>query len=247
MPEKRFLAGQVAWVSGAGRGIGRTIAQRLAEAGALVCLGGRRLDALQQVAGIIRADGGKAEAIELDVTRLESVQAFGATAIERTGPPSIVVNNAGWALFRSMADMEAEDFDRQIDVNLKGPWYLIKEALPHLRRLGGGTILNIGSIAGRVAFKRGSGYCPAKAGLHALTEVLLHELRDDGIRAVTIAPGSVQTGFHKEALPGAHHNDQTWMLDPGTIADACLHVLSLPENALVNYYEVRPLRTGKQS
>ncbi len=198
------------------------------------------------MAEIVRANGGRAEAIALDVTKYESVREFARLAVERTGPPSILVNNAGWGLFREMEHLAPGDFDAQIDINLKGPWYLTKEALPHLKRLGGGHILNIGSIAGRVSFKRGSGYCPAKAGLHALTEVLLHELREDGIRATTIAPGSVETRFHHEALPAAHHNDQSWMLEPETIAEACLHVLSLPDNALVTYYEVRPLRTPKQ-
>ncbi len=205
------------------------------------------MEALRQVAEVIRANGGQAEVFELDVTRYESVQQFARAAVEHTGPPSILVNNAGWGLFRDMEFLSPEDFDRQIDINLKGPWYMTKEALPHLKRLGGGSILNIGSVAGRVAFKRGSGYCPAKAGLHSLTEVLMHELRTDGIRATTIAPGSVETRFHKEALPAAHHNDQSWMLEPETVAEACLHVLALPDNALVNYYEVRPLRTGKQN
>lgn len=240
---EKFLTGRTAWVTGASRGIGRVIAMTLARAGATVVLGARSTDALETVAETIRNGGGTAHAVTLDVASAESVSAFNAAAVAAAGPPAILVNNAGTGLFRDFKDMTPEDFNRQIDVNLRGPWLLAHEAEPHMRRLGEGWIINISSIAGRVPFKRGTAYCAAKAGLNAMSEALMLELREHHIRVVTIAPGSVDSAFHRGALPSAHHNDQTWMLEPEAIADAVLHVLRAPDNALVNYYEVRPLLT----
>src|SRR5690606_18082576 len=95
-------------------------------------------------------------------------------------------------------------------------------------------------IAGTHAFKRGTAYCAAKAGLNAMSEAMMLELREFGIRVTSIAPGSVQTGFHAQALPAANQKDQSWMIAPETIGDACVHVLTLPENAMVSHYEIRP-------
>lgn len=191
------------------------------------------------------SEGGELHPIDLDVSRPDSVAAFAAAAVERAGPPSILVNNAGAGLFRDVDAMEVADFDRQIDVTLKGPWYMARAAVPHMKRLGGGRIVNISSIAGSVSFARGSAYCAAKAGVNAMSGALMAELRQYGIGVTVVAPGSVETGFHRDALPNAHHHDQSWMLAPETIADAVLHVLTMPENALVSHYEVRPLRPAK--
>jgi NAD(P)-dependent dehydrogenase (short-subunit alcohol dehydrogenase family) len=177
----------------------------------------------------------------LDVASHASVAEFAKAAVDLAGPPAILVNNAGTGLFRDIDAMEVADFDRQIDVTLKGTWYLCHAAVPHMKRLGGGRIINISSIAGSVSFARGSAYCAAKAGVDAMSRALLLELRSHGIGVTIIAPGSVETGFHREALPAGHHNDQSWMLAPETVAEACLHVLSLPDSAVVSHYEIRPL------
>lgn len=210
-----------------------------------MCAGSRDLENLNQLREVAAAEGHLIHPIELDVSSHESVARFAASAIELAGPPSILINNAGTGLFRDMEAMEVADFDRQIDVNLKGPWYITHAAVPHMKRLGGGRIVNISSIAGTVSFARGSAYCAAKAGLRAMSEALMLELRQHGIGVTVIAPGSVETGFHRDALPSAHHNDQSWMLTPESIADACLHVLATPDVALVSNYEIRPLKPGK--
>lgn len=200
---------------------------------------------LGQLSEIARAGGHTIHPIPLDVSSNESVTEFAARAVELAGPPSALVNNAGVGLFRDIDAMDPADFDRQIDVTLKGTWYLTRAAVPHMKRLGGGRIVNVTSIAGSVSFARGSAYCAAKAGVEAMSRALVMELRQFGIGVTILAPGSVETGFHRDALPSAHHNDQSWMLLPETIADACIHVLTMPENALVSHYEVRPLKPGK--
>ncbi|MCC6547977.1 SDR family NAD(P)-dependent oxidoreductase [Candidatus Sumerlaeota bacterium] len=237
---------KTAWVTGASRGIGRAIAVALARSGAVVCAGARSLDGLHQLEEVMRAEKKALHPLELNVASRESVDAFAAKALEAAGPPSIVVNNAGLGIWKDIDLLDPKDFEEQIDVNLKGPWYVIRAAVPHLKRLGSGHIINVSSIAGRVAFKRGTGYCASKAGLNAMSDVLMQELREFGIKVTVIAPGSVETGFHAQALPSAHHGGMDWMLEPETIAEAVLHVLALPENALTNYYEVRPLKPAKK-
>ena len=236
---EQFLMDQVAWVSGASRGIGRAVAVALAEAGADVCIGARTREDLDQLAEVL---GGKGHAIELDVSSKESVQEFSRRAVEAAGPPDILINNAGTGLFQDIDIMRTEDFDRQIDVTLKGPWYLTKEAAPLMKKQGGGLVINISSIAGRSPIKRGSAYCAAKAGLNMMMECLMLELRDWNIAVSTIAPGSVDTSFHQGASPQANPKDQSWMLTPDALSEAVLHLLSRPGNTLVNYYEVRPLQ-----
>lgn len=245
MHNERFLNGKTAWITGASRGIGRAIATALARAGAEVCMGARSIEDLAQAASVINAEGNKAHAISLDVSDKNSVAEFARAAVEKCGPVDILVNNAGLGIFKDFDQMDIETFERQITVGLMGPWYMAHHAVPHMKNSGAGAVINISSIAGRVPFRRGTGYNAAKAGLNAMSEAMMLELRDYGIRVVTIAPGSVETGFHRTALPQAHVKDNSWMLEPESIAEACLHVLRLPENALVNYYEIRPLKPAK--
>lgn len=173
------------------------------------------------------------------------MQEFARRAVEAAGPPSILINNAGIGLFKDVDQMDPADFDRQIDTTLKGPWYMIRAAVPEMKLLDGGHIINISSIAGRVGFKRGSAYCAAKAGVNLMSDCLMQELREDGIKVTVLAPGSVDSRFHQEALPAAHQKDNSWMLTPEEIADAVLHLLCQPGNVLTNYYEVRPREVGK--
>lgn len=244
MPAKP-LHERISWVTGASRGIGRAIAIALARAGSTAILAARSVEDCRQTAEILRAEGLSAHAEHLDVTNKESIAAFVEKAVKVAGPPSILVNNAGGGLFKDMTEMPIEEFDRQIDVNLKAPWYMARAAAPHMKRFGQGHIINISSIAGEHSFKRGTAYCATKAGLNAMSEAMMLELREFNIRVTVIAPGSVQTGFHAEALPAANLKDQSWMIDPETIGAACLHVLTLPENATVSHYEIRPTQPVK--
>lgn len=228
------------WVTGASRGIGKAIAFALAGAGAQVCFGARNPEQIQQMETLLRQKGCKAHGFVLDVSQWDSVVSFCEKAVEASGLPDILVNNAGSGLFQDLDMMSPEVFNHQIDVNLKGPWFMMRNVVPFMKKLGGGTIINISSLAGTKAFKRGTAYCAAKAGLNMMGECLMIELREFGIRMVTVAPGSVDTGFVQNALPLAHNSDQSWMLEPETIAQSCLHLLTQPEGALVSYYEIRP-------
>lgn len=242
---KAFLGGKVAWVTGAGRGIGRAVSMALARAGATVVVGARTEAEVAQLTESLQAEGHRAAGLVLNVADAASARRFAEESVERFGPVSILVNNAGLGRFKDFLEMSFEDFDLQIDVNLKGTWYMARLAAAQMALQGEGSIINVSSIAGEHAFKRGSAYCAAKAGVNAMSEVLMMELRELGIRVTTIAPGSVQTGFHREALPAANQKDDSWMLQPEDVAEAVLHVLGAPEHALISHYEVRPLLTGK--
>jgi NAD(P)-dependent dehydrogenase (short-subunit alcohol dehydrogenase family) len=218
----------------------------LAKEGARVCLGARSTEDLRQVCEVIRADGGAAEFAELDVSRWDSVEAFSRKAIELLGPPSVLVNNAGYGLFRDFDVMTPEEFDRQVDVTLKGAWYMTRAAVESLKFNGQGDVVMISSLAAEHSFKRGSAYCAAKAGLNAMAECLMLELREMGIRVTTICPGSVSTRFHRDALPAANPSDQSWMVEAETIAEAVLYALKAPRGASVTRVDVRPSMPAKK-
>ncbi len=241
------LEGKTAWVTGASRGVGRAIAIALAKEGVKVALGARSLDEMRQIVEVIKSDKGEAECFQLDVANRESVKEFSASAVKAFGAPDILINNAGYGLFKEIDRLDEEEFDQQVDVTLKGTWYTTKSAVPHMKKQGYGRIINISSIAGKVSFARGSAYCAAKAGLNAMSEALMLELREFGISVSVLAPGSIQTSFHQQALPQANFKDNNWMLLPENVAESCIHILKQPDGVLVNYYETRPLTTGKSA
>lgn len=241
MREQRPLLGTTAWVTGASRGIGRAVALKIARLGAVVCAGARNQEALRQLSEAATVDSATIHALPLDVSSFSACEEFAAKAEELAGPPTYLINNAGYGLFQDLDVMSPEEFSRQIDVNLKGPWHMIKLAAPGMKNLGRGTIINVSSIAGRSPFQRGAAYNAGKAGLNLMSEALMMELRDSNIRVAVVAPGSVDTQFHGDALPRAHPKDQDWMLEPEHIADSIVHIIQLPDKALTNYYEIRPL------
>lgn len=239
------LTGRVAWVTGASRGVGLATALRLARAGATVCLGARSLDALQQSVRVLAGEGRTAFAVALDLADPDSIAAFAREAEERAGHPTILVNAAGVGLFQDIDVLPPAEFERMVRVNLTGPWHLTRAAVPSMKRAGRGHVINVGSIAGEVAFRRGAGYCATKAALHRLTEALFLELREFGIALTLLQPGSVDTRFHREAMPSSAPKDQSWMLEPETVAEAALFALLQPPGAVVSHLEVRPLVAGK--
>ncbi len=193
------IDGRVALITGASRGLGRHMASTLARAGAHVALGARDTEALAEVASAIRAAGGRAVTVPLDVTDAESVQGFVAAA-EVLGPISIVVNNAGIADALPWHAQEEDDWDRVIATNLKGVWLVAQAAARRMRQHGGGSIINIASILGLVAEPGLPAYCASKAGVVNLTRALAIDLARHGIRVNAIAPGYFETDINREYL-----------------------------------------------
>ena len=200
------LSGQVAFVTGASSGLGAHFAQTLAEAGAKVVIGARRADRLVDLAGCITSKGGKALAVDLDVTDAGSITTAVAAAEDGLGPISILVNNAGIPPKDLSLEMEEAEWDSVMDTNLKGAWLMAREVGRRMVAHGnGGRIINIASVLGwRTVAKRVQSYAISKAGMVSLTETLALELGRDGILVNAIGPGYIKTELNTGFLESSY-------------------------------------------
>jgi NAD(P)-dependent dehydrogenase (short-subunit alcohol dehydrogenase family) len=241
------LTGRVALVTGGTRGIGEGIARALSDAGAAVAFTGRDEARLTSVARDMAARTGRptgerrVEAIHADVR--DPAQA--AAAVDRTvsqfGGLDILVNNAGVGVFTTVADMTIEQWHTVIDTNLSGVFYCCHAAIPHLKKRGGGWIINISSLAGKNVVNGGAAYCASKAGLNAFSEVLLQEVRQDNIRVSYIMPGSVATEFGY-----GDPNKNTWALTSEDVAQVVTDLLAMPARSLPSRVELRPSKPPRK-
>ena len=231
------LEGKVAVVTGASKGIGKAIAGSLADAGVKVVLAARTHHTVEQVAADLRETGADAFAVPTDVTDADAVQNLIQRTIGTYQKLDILINNAGNGIFGTVADFDLSDWDSVINSNLKGVFLCAKYALPHLLTQGEGQIINVLSIAAKVAFPASSAYCAAKAGALALTKVLAAEVRDQNIRVTAVLPGSVETPFWDD-IP--QHPDFEKMLKPEHVANAVLSVCQQPVGMVTEEIVVMP-------
>lgn len=195
-PAAFSLRGKVAIVSGASRGIGEAIARTYAEAGAQVVLASRKIDGLSAVAETINTAGGEALAIAAHMGEPDSIRALVARTVEAFGGVDIVVNNAATnPQFGPIMDSEDSMWDKILDVNLRGYFRLIREAVPHMTARGGGKAINIASVAGLVVSPGMGLYGISKAAVLMLTRTLAVELAAQNIQVNAIAPGFIRTRF----------------------------------------------------
>jgi NAD(P)-dependent dehydrogenase (short-subunit alcohol dehydrogenase family) len=193
-------------ITGGGTGIGRAIAIALAGAGAHVAITGRRRDVLEETAAEIEGRGGEALCVPGDVSRPRDTEATIQAVTDRFDTLHILVNNAGVARGGPIEGMSTEDIDLVVDVDLKGPIYMIRSALPWLREHrndGGAAVLNVGSSVTLGPIKNFSVYSAAKAGLDMITRCLALELASDGIRVNAVCPGIVRTPIFETMMPSA--------------------------------------------
>jgi 3-oxoacyl-[acyl-carrier protein] reductase len=221
--------GSVAIVTGATRGMGRAISGRLAAAGAKTVLVARGEEGLRRTEQEIRDTGGEAAAFATDVTDRASVEAMVAAVLERYGRVDLLVNCAFWGPPGSIMRTDEEFWDRTLDTTLKGPYLCARAVYPAMRDQGAGTIVNIGSLAGKVGEDNRTAYCAAKWGLEGLTAALQVELHPQGIRVHLISPGATDTSFWSENAPGLTADQLERFIPPETVADAVMWVLSTPE------------------
>lgn len=197
------LTGKNVVITGASSGIGRATALEMARRGANVILAGRRADRLEQVAAECRALGVSAMAVSTDVTKPEQC----ARLAEMAGPVDVLVNNAGFANFDSIADAKLDDLHAMMDTNYFGTVNCTKAFLPAMLQRRSGTIVNVSSIAGIMGFARMGGYCATKFAVIGFTETLRDEVLDRGVRVALVNPGTTETEFFETAerdkMPGA--------------------------------------------
>jgi NAD(P)-dependent dehydrogenase (short-subunit alcohol dehydrogenase family) len=235
------LDGRTAIVTGGSRGIGFAIAQALLDRGARVAITGLDEARLERARAELSSSG-VVEAVRADVKRSEDVARMVDRSVEVLGGLDILVNNAGVGRFASAADLSLEDWRDVIETNLSGVFYCCHFAIPHLRRRGGGWIINISSLAGRNAFPGGTAYCASKAGLNAFSEALMQEVRYDSIRVSCVMPGSVSTEF---GGPGAA--EMPWKLTGGDVARVVVDLLQHESRSLPSRIELRPSQPPRKS
>jgi NAD(P)-dependent dehydrogenase (short-subunit alcohol dehydrogenase family) len=234
------FSGQVVLVTGAGTGIGRDIAAGFVREGAKVALVGRRLEKLEEAGAGLPA--GQVRLLVCDVGDREAVQGMAAKVEVELGAVQVLVNNAGTNTNpRSMAQISDEDWDLTLATNLTGAFNCARAVLPAMRRLRGGVIINISSIAGLRASKlAGAAYSAAKHGMMGLTHVINEEEREHGIRACAICPGEVETPILDLRPEPASQEDRARMLKPEDIAAAALFVAGLPPRACIPELVIKP-------
>ncbi len=192
------LAGKVAIVTGASRGIGAAIAQTYAQAGAQVVLASRKAEALTEVAEAIRAAGGAATVIAAHMGEQADITNLVRQTVATYGGVDIIVNNAATnPHFGPLLTSEESMWDKTLDVNLRGYYRLIREVVPHLAARGGGKIINMASVAGLAPQPGMALYCISKAAVVMLTETLAVELGPQNIQVNAIAPGFIKTAFSR--------------------------------------------------
>jgi 3-oxoacyl-[acyl-carrier protein] reductase len=239
------LSGRAAIVTGGSRGIGFGIARALLQRSADVVITGTNQETLDGGVRELRAEstGGSVEGVRADVRNYAEVEQLMRTTATRHGGLDILINNAGVGAFGAVADMSIDEWHSVIDTNLTGVFYCCHAAIPHLRRRGGGWIINISSLAGKNAFVDGAAYCASKAGLNQFSEALMQEVRHDGIRVSYVMPGSVSTDFGGRER-GAAKSD--WALQVDDIAQVVVDLIAHPARSLPSRVEIRPARPPKK-
>jgi len=232
------LEGKVALITGGSKGIGFAIAEALVSQGARVMITGRDAADLERAQARL---GPRALSVSADARLADEVERAVQATVDGHGGLDVLVNNAGIGIFKNAADMSSAEWQSIIDTNLSGVFYYCHAAIPHLRRRGGGWIVNISSLAGKNPFTGGAAYCASKAGLNAFSEALMQEVRYDNIRVTYVMPGSVATGFSGRGEPGK----ADWKIQPEDIGQMVLDLLAMPPRSLPSRVEMRPSRPQK--
>ena len=230
------LNDKVAVVTGGSRGIGAAIARRFSAEGARVAVIYKAAaEAADEVVTSIEAAGGEATAIRCDVAQTSDCNSMAADVAAAFGGADILVNNAGIHLLTDLGQTTEDQWDRQMDTNVKGAYFAAQALLPQMMARGGGKIINIGSIVGETAFMRSAVYCASKGALKLLTKSLALDLRPHNIQVNTLSPGCVATDMnaryrveiegYAESLQGRFGPGDPWMT-PDDMAGTALYLAS---------------------
>ncbi|MDQ8187423.1 SDR family oxidoreductase [Pelagicoccus sp. SDUM812002] len=240
------IAQKVVLITGASSGIGEATARHLAAEGAKVVVGARRTERLERLVAEIRSAGGIADFHTLDVTSLESMRAIAAFALELYGRIDVWVNNAGVMPLSPMAELRVDEWNRMIDVNLRGVLHGIAAVLPHFADRKEGQIVNVSSIAGHHVWPSCAVYSGTKFAVRAISEGLRQESKD--IRVTIISPGAVESELADSitspatAAAVAEHFRQD-MLAPDAVARSVAYAIEQPADVDVNEITIRPVRS----
>lgn len=226
------LKNQTAVITGAGKGIGRAVAEALAAEGVHLGLIARTASDLESLRSELKEKYGVNVFVQAaDVSARTEIEAAVQALHEQLGAIDILINNAGIASFGKLVEMDPEEWERIIRVNLMGAYYTTRAALPFMIEQNSGNILNVASTAGERGFATGSAYCASKAALISMSEALMQEVRKSNIRVVTLNPSTVNTELaSNNNLP---IGDEDRMMQPKDVADLALATLKLPARVFV--------------
>jgi 3-oxoacyl-[acyl-carrier protein] reductase len=227
-----------AFVTGATQGIGRATAFALGRAGYRVGVCARTASKVETILSELRAEGIEAAGAAADVADPEQVRRSVALVIEQLGEIGVLVNNAGVLIARPFEELTLEDWDVTMATNLRSLYLVTREVLPGMRRRREGTIVNVASLAGRNGFAGGTAYTASKHAVLGFARSLMLEVRKEGVRVVTVCPGSVDTGMLVDQPMLSPNRER--ILQPEDVADAILHAVRLPGRALVSELDIRP-------
>ncbi|PSQ99795.1 MAG: oxidoreductase [Bacteroidetes bacterium QS_9_68_14] len=240
------LAGHSAIVTGASSGIGEATARYLADAGASVALAARRVERLEALQDDIESSGGTAIVVETDVTDRDQVQALADETQSEFGGIDILINNAGLMPLSYMKNLHEEEWERMVDVNLKGVLYNIGAVLPVMTEQESGHIVNISSVAGRRVMPGGAVYSATKFGVRALSEGMRNELGPQGIRVISVEPGAVDTELPETITDEELMDDMEGLmsgfeiLESEDIAQKILEAVASPQRVDVEEIVIMP-------
>lgn len=230
------LAGKVALVTGASKGIGFAIAEALLKSGAKVFICGRDKRDLNQAIEWL-SKFGPVEGDVCDVRSEDQVRMLVDECERRLGSLDVLVNNAGVGYFgKTVEDLSGDDFRQTLETNLNGVFYACHYAIPQMKKRGGGYIFNISSLAGQNPHPKMAAYNASKFALNGFSEALMQEVRQDNIKVSYICPGSVNTAFGGDSPSDAN----AWQLQPNDIAQMIIDLLEMPSRALPSKVEIRP-------
>lgn len=233
------LRDRVALVTGGSSGIGRAVATALGGAGCRIAICARTEDDLERTAEWLAAEGVEVLALPADVSREEDVDRLAETVADEMGGPDILVNNAGTARFGRFDELDVRDFDEVFGVNVRGLFLVSRAVVPGMMKRGEGVIVNVASLAGKNAFAGGAVYAASKHAVMGLSRCMMLDLREHGIRVLTVCPGSVDTSFFDEQ--DRFDPDRGSILMPETVADLVVHAVRLSDRGTVSEVEIRPV------
>jgi NADP-dependent 3-hydroxy acid dehydrogenase YdfG len=245
--ETEGIAGKVVVITGASSGLGEATARRLSAHGATVVLGARRTDRIEALAAEITKAGGKAIAVATDVTDAAQVQRLVDAAVEQFGRIDVMLNNAGLMPHSPLERRKIADWDRTIDVNIKGVLYGIAAALPYMQKQNGGHFINVSSVAGHKVRPAGAVYSATKTAVRVISEGLRQEVKPWNIRTTIISPGAVATDLPKsitepDVAKGVGDFYEEYAIPADSFARAVAFAMSQPEDVDINEILFRPTR-----
>jgi NADP-dependent 3-hydroxy acid dehydrogenase YdfG len=241
------IAGKIVVITGASSGLGEATARYLAERGAAVVLGARRAERLETLVSEIAGGGGKALAVATDVTDAAQVQRLVDAAVETYGRIDVMLNNAGLMPHSPLERRKIEDWDRTIDVNIKGVLYGIAAALPHMQRQKSGHFINVSSVAGHRVGPAGVVYSATKTAVRVISEGLRQEVKPWNLRTTIISPGAVDTELPQsitepDVAEGIGQFYEQYAIPADSFARAVAFAISQPEDVDINEILFRPTR-----